>query len=107
MVVPVSVPNGTEAPAQRKYALIKVSRGDYLLPSNDGLTLWRIAQYTEGPSTGLYDWPTDRQVWGAWKWEGRMPPGEFEDPVAWDQWSLWSGMCESRAEAIREALRLG
>ena len=33
--------------AERKYALIKILAGDYLLPGNDAHTLWRIRRYQE------------------------------------------------------------
>lgn len=32
---------------ERVYQLTKVSSGDWLLPSNDGNTVWRICQYLE------------------------------------------------------------
>jgi len=51
----------------RKYVMTRIDKGDYLLPSNDGETLWRIRQYMDGPSWGLLDWPralswTDRRA---------------------------------------------
>lgn len=93
---------------ERKYAMTKIDAGDYLLPANDGETLWRLKTYTEGPSSGL-DWPRDREVWGLWKWRpsavarvhGRV------DPDDWEDWEFWEGLCETRQEAIDAALKAG
>lgn len=44
----------TETP-ERKYALRKVGKGDWLLPANDVETsgrFWRLSTYEEGPSHG-------------------------------------------------------
>lgn len=86
---------------QRKYALTKVGKGDWLLPSNDGRTIWRIAQYEDGPSHGLIDWPRDERVWGVWKWTGH---GDAVDPDEWADWEMWIGTLTTRATAIEEAL---
>lgn len=92
---------------RRKYALTKIESGDYLLPSNDALTVWRIRKYIEGPSTGL-DWPKDREVWGLWRWD--MPATNSEvyiDIEDWARWQHWDGHFDTRAEAIDGALRHG
>lgn len=90
--------------AERKYVLTKVAVGDYLLPSNDGKTIWRIHRYTEGPTTGL-DWPRDRDVWGVWRWPGGSgrPP---ELDLRWDHWQFWEGLHATRAEAVNAALAI-
>jgi hypothetical protein len=98
----------------RNYSLIKVSQGDYLLPSNDGQTLWRIRRYQDGPSYGLEEWPADRDFWGAWKytgrirWRGGLDTEAYEDLIysdAWDGPVDWQST--TRAEAIAAALRGG
>lgn len=102
-------PEGAERTGvERRYVLTRLGAGDYLLPSNDGRTLWRIRRYTEGPSTGL-DWPRDREVWGIWRWVHRIEgggQGQFLDPDDNDSWEFREGMCETRSEAIDAALRL-
>jgi hypothetical protein len=93
------------AQTERKYALTKVAAGDYLLPSNDGRTIWRVVRYEDGPSHGLADWPRDRVVWAAYRWAG--PDSEpFVDtsPDAWGRWKPSHDGCATRAEAIRWAL---
>lgn len=92
---------------ERKYRLVKVAPGDYILPSNDGNTLWRIRQYEDGPSHGLEDWPRDVIFWGVWKCT--LPKALWErllDPDDWDQWSAWdTGMYNTRQQAIESALK--
>lgn len=91
---------------ERKYALVRLKAGDYILPSNDGQTLWRIARYTDGPSSGL-DLPRDREFWGVWRWTGRVIEGEYLDTEDWQSWEFFQGMYDARSEAIDAALRVG
>lgn len=88
---------------EQKFVLTRVATGDYLLPSNDAQTIWRIHRYVEGPSTGL-DWPRDRQVWGIWKWR---EVGTHIDPDDWDAWEFWDGLFDKRSQAVDVALRGG
>lgn len=90
------------ATIERKYALTKIKPGDYLLPSNDALAVYRIARYTEGPSSGIEDRTRDREVWGYWRWTG---VGRYVDTGSWDRWDMIDGMYDTRAEAIDQALR--
>jgi hypothetical protein len=87
----------------RKYALSRIAAGDYLLPSNDGQTIWRIARYQDGPSSGL-DLPRDRTYWGVWRWTGRVALAHYVDIEDWDQWDFHDGFHQTRAEAMRVAL---
>ncbi len=89
---------------RRKYALTKIKRGDYLLPSNDGRTIWRLCAYEDGPSTGITDWPGDVTFWGVWKWTGA---GDTVDPQDWEPWEMMESMLPTRAEAVRAALKMG
>ena len=94
--------NETPEKVQRKWALIKIAKSDYLLPSNDKQTLWRITIYEDGPSHGLdpNDCPKDRLFWGAWKWTGREFPKDEFDLEDWDRWAQWVAHCGTRREAI-------
>ena len=92
--------------SERKYTLTKIAPGDYVFPSNDGQTIWRIALYTEGPSTGL-DWSRDRDVWGVWRWCERVQQGGYIDTTDWNRWEFCEGLYETRSDAIDAALRLG
>lgn len=78
---------------ERRYALTKIAPGDYLLPSNDGGTLWRIRRY-------------DRGRWSLWQWLGLIAPGERPDPDNESEWELSAGGLPTREAAIREALDL-
>lgn len=90
---------------ERKYAMSKVASGDYLLPSNDGQTIWRVARYTDGPSNGLQI-PRDRTFWGVWRWMGDVSPGAAVDTEDWSTWEMCGGLCDSRADAVEAALRM-
>jgi hypothetical protein len=87
---------------ERKYALTKIAKGDYLLPSNDGRTIWRLTVYEDGPSHGVEMMPRDREFWGTWKWVGM---GTVVDPDDVGSWEMWEGSLPSRADAIKAALR--
>lgn len=93
--------------SDRKYAMTKIAAGDYLLPSNDGTVLWRIALYEDGPSHGLDDWPRDIMLWGAWKWRGQLPATRTIDTENWAEWDLCAQGFDSRAAAIDAALEAG
>lgn len=89
---------------ERKWVLSKIAAGDYLLPSNDGRTLWRITRYVDGPSAGL-DIPRDRDFWAVRHWQEEVGRGDVVDVEDWDRWVLRSDMWVSRAAAIDAALR--
>lgn len=95
--------------AERKYALTKVDKGDYLLPSNDRATLWRIAVYVDGPSSGLTDWPKDKTLWGLWRFIGRpVTDGLTLDlgDLDWGEWECVEQGFATRQDAIDEAIRV-
>ncbi|MBN8868001.1 MAG: hypothetical protein J0H98_10650 [Solirubrobacterales bacterium] len=79
---------------ERKYALIKLGTGDYLLPSNTGLTFYRITR-------------SEEEGWDVFRWRYRLLR---HDPIDVEDWSMWdcvSQLEETRRDAINEALRLG
>lgn len=92
--------------AERKYVLTKLGAGDYLLPSNDRKTIWRIHRYTEGPTSGIMDWPRDVEVWGVSQWTGHRPPQTVDDIDDWTYWEMVAECEPTRASAIKEAMRL-
>jgi len=89
---------------ERRYALTKVEAGDYLLPSNDARTLWRIVRGDENAGE-----ENERliSVWQLWRYYGRVgnPPNLPDDFLEWSEWELCESWCETRADAIRAALR--
>ena len=80
---------------EREHALNKVAAGDYLLPRNDGQTIWRIA---------LDNGHADRDHWTAWEWRGEVGPGAYVDTLDWSRWDLMSGGFLTRREAMDAAL---
>ena len=97
-----------EQTPERKYALIKIGPGDYLLPGNDAATLWRIAKYEDGPSHGIDAMPRDRDFWGAWRFRHPLARAIRMDYAVdeWDEenWAMEVAHCDTRADAIRLAL---
>lgn len=93
--------------SERQYAMTRVKAGDYLLPSNDALTLWRIYQYEE-EGTLEYDDGT-KLVGTFWACARRPMPHEgtpMIDVVEWSEdWQHWAGPFKSRKEALEDALR--
>lgn len=92
---------------ERKYQLTRLGQGDYLLADNNGRTLWRIALSLDTGPDGR-----ERNYWGVWRWHrtldqtaGMVDLNEVRD---WDdQWQHVQSWCNSRNDAIQEALRLG
>lgn len=99
----------------RKYQLVKISAGDWLLPGNDGRTLWRLKTYEDGPTSGL-DIPRDRAFWSVYRWAGTL--AEFyaagddvlelaaSDGDGLPRWAYASGVLLTRTDAIAEALEM-
>lgn len=85
--------------------MTKVDVGDYLLPGNDGRSIFRLTRM-DPPAEG----------WSLWRWRGSIHsmPGPTPvygspsdcDPAEWDSWELVASELLSRGEAEREAIRL-
>jgi hypothetical protein len=85
-----------KATVRRQYRMIRLEKGDYLLPSNDAQILWRIAQYHEDDGTKL---------WGLWRWDGGMPTidqiaAALDEGMWTDRWEYWDGGYRKRSEVI-------
>lgn len=94
---------------ERKYVLTKLASGDYLLPGNDDVTLWRLHTYEDGPSHGIEEWPRDRTLWALRKWDRPINPDNHADldainPDDWDRWLPVEDGFLTRSEAIERAL---
>lgn len=96
----------------RRYQMTRVRSGEYLLPSNDGTTLWRIYTYEEDGSWSYEVAPgKEREVrgtfWAVAKYDGISLKVAIADPdlLEWDQWALYAGPLNTRREAIDTALR--
>jgi hypothetical protein len=102
---------------QRKWQLVKHDKGDWLLPSNDRLTIWRLRQYEEdGSAERLGDdgkWhPVIGKRWAVGYVAEADMRGWFErvqsswEPVSLDDlsWFWFADGFKTRQEAIDYAL---
>lgn len=90
--------------AERRYVMTRISAGDYLLPSNDQATLWRISRYVD-------EWEDEtgrnRRVdrWAYAKYHGAIAAAlDADDLLDWENWHHW-GSYPTRAEAAEAAAR--
>lgn len=98
---------------ERKYQMVRVGEGDYLLPSNDGKTLWRIYTYEED---GTAEVSADGKKWRTLKgtfWSNarcNVPLKDVDpqspDLLDWSNWTTWSATMTTRKVAIQDALRV-
>jgi hypothetical protein len=56
---------------ERKYQMTRVAAGSYLLPSNDGETLWHIYSFMDGEAFGLTGEPNVK-YWACARFEGTL-----------------------------------
>lgn len=99
----------------RKYRMTRITSGDYLLPSNDLRTLWRIFRYTEHGDASWVDSDGDEHVirgewWACARYErrfhGKLDIVQDPDFFEWgSHWLHWSGPFATRQEAVDEAIR--
>jgi hypothetical protein len=99
----------------QKYAMTRMDTGVYLIPSNDGQTLWRISAYQEDGSAGDYG-PNGEWVGihgRFWMTAKRPMPTQAEIDAAvdeydflWgDRWEEWAMGFRTRRDALEDALR--
>lgn len=93
----------------RRYAMTKVGAGDYLLPSNDGLTLWRLQRYTEDGSLQQRigdEWTPVKgtRFWRLLRLTTRMDLLSIVDPDDETSWVEVESLLRSRTDAIEAAL---
>ena len=104
--------------ADRLYAMIRIGPGDYLLPGNDGLTLYRISTYEE-TGDGYYTdargrerrivgtyWQAAEYVHGAGTIEDAMNEADadlldWSDDYGNERWACVVYGQKTRADAIR------
>jgi hypothetical protein len=92
----------------RKYALMKVQSGDYLLPDNDGEHLWRVRSYVDGSALGLDVSYTHRTFWAAYRFFGTFdefvqdPERFLNDDTYWRVFEQFQPARRYCIEAIEE-----
>src|SRR5262245_5231441 len=116
VVTPTQGAPMNDTTTERKYAMIRVRAGLYLLPSNDLQTIWRLSSYEEH---GDAQWQDDSGQWHTIRgtvWEvARMSlatmqrladdPYTSDDDLLWsDEWASSESCLPSRKAAIKAAL---
>ena len=108
----VAAVHAIDATPERKYALTKLGPGDYLLPSNDAKTLWRLRSYEDGPDYGLDPsaYPRNFTRWAVWRWTGNIHDAlaiaeSVENGEDYDKWDHHKDGHETRRQAVNAALR--
>lgn len=86
----------------RRYALTKLAPGDYLLPSNDGQRLYRIARGAE-PAGVLGE--REVETWELFRYREPISSTSAVD-TDWAAWDCVATAMRRRADAIDEALGL-
>jgi len=90
---------------EKHYRSIRISQGDYIQPSNDGKTLWRV--FTYGEDGSLEGWKGT--FWATAKYDRPFHNnGEWmdEDFLEWSSWLHWAGPYRTKREAVEDALRV-
>lgn len=101
---------------ERRYQMIRVAAGDYLLPDNELRTIWRIYSYTED---GSAEWGPDEhgtyhkilgKFWAAARYTkpfaAALRTERFDDDLLdWNMWETWETTLPTRAAAVAAALR--
>lgn len=100
------------ATMERRYQLTRICSGDYVFPSNDGRTLWRVSRYEEDGSLETDEGRVVRGTfWRAGRFNGsleradalmRRDPDEF---LSWASWIEWDSLLPTREAALDAALK--
>lgn len=100
-----------DQPSERRYQMTRVGKGDWLLPSNDRQTLWRIHTYDEDGSAEYQDETGWHKIvgtfWATAKYNGDIPDDRPlpEDFLEWHRWTPWAGPFSTRGDAIKDVIR--
>lgn len=89
---------------ERKFQMVRLSAGDWLLPDNDERTLWRIQRYDDGADYGLDVAFASRSFWRLMRC--RYEIGEdidITEDAAWVEVHSW---LPTRQAAIDSALQV-
>jgi hypothetical protein len=86
---------------ERLFRIIRIEAGDYLLPSNDLQTLWRISTYDDEDITEYYGRAIT--IWGVASRPYPRSPDDI-DLADWAAWEQYSYGHRTRKEAIQSAM---
>jgi len=100
----------------RVYAMTRLGDGDYLLPSNDARTLWRLYRYRED---GSVTFDNGRKLVGTF-WAAAYYPGTLRQAhegivrdlsdyghATYERWITHDSLLPSRQAAIEAAMKAG
>ena len=89
---------------KRRFALIKIRAGDWLLASNDGKQLWRIYRYEERGQRG--DRAITESYWACALYLGSLDEAIEEEDLEhdWSRWETTDFWLGTRQDAIDSAL---
>jgi len=87
---------------ERIYALTRVTAGDYIVPSNDGRTLWRVYRYYEDGSASYGDdTPLRGWFWSVASYAELFPVERLPlDFLEWEHWETHETLLASRKDAL-------
>ena len=96
---------------ERKYQMVRIGSGDYMLMSNSGLSLWRLRRYRE---TGMVEYDNGTKLVGdfwscaRYEYRGRSLPNGTDQMIDVihdrERWVTTADTLKTRQEAIDEAL---
>jgi hypothetical protein len=100
----------------RKYQMIRVAKGDYLLPSNDGSQFFRITSYEADGSTSWVDQDGEEHVDRGTFWDGfvynrgsahdaQRHAQHEENLLDWIRWDCTVQMQRTRKDVVDHLLR--
>lgn len=96
--------------AEQKFTSFKIEAGNYLVPGNDEITLFRVCKGQEeniGEDGNTID---TTPCWDVFRWFGRLTQAKVEDRIVDDleDWGRWEYMesAPKKAEAEQITARL-
>jgi hypothetical protein len=97
-------------PAEQKFSSFKIEAGDYLVPGNDKITLFRVCKGTEDNIAEDSETVVSTPCWEVFRWYGRLTQKEVNEKIAndvveWDRWEFMEN-APTKAEAMQATARL-
>jgi hypothetical protein len=98
--------------AERHFRMIRVASGDWILPGNDGKTLYRLQRYEESGDAfwtlrGVKQKKIVGWFWAAYEYDRKIASDAdlVDDMLEWDHWTCVASTMKTRKEAIESVVR--